>query len=316
VELRDCPICDNDRLEELERPSTWIGEHVFAPIRDDLGLHRCTDCSFVFVNPRPGAELLQRFYSGQHYECHQHVQPGNSEYQQFDHVLDKLVDLVGDKQPRTLLDYGCGGGRFVARARQRGWDAVGFDIGEKAKEVCRHNGVPFVERTDGLAGRHLDIITLNHVLEHIDDLSSFFSTLDRLADAETLVFMEVPNAKSLRARMAHPTLAKRRKVDERFRAYPIHLSYFSMGPMERLLSKHGYEIVRRYNYGVGLDELLLRPGAATEVRSAPRKARKASARIGLTGTITRSAKQAIKRTLWRFELGENLAVAARRRQAQ
>lgn len=320
VELPNCPVCDADSFDRLERPTTWIGEQLFEPVRHRLGLHRCRGCSFVFVNPRPNDELLGQFYAGHDYECHEHVQPENSQYQTFDHVLDKLLALMPDRRPGRLLDFGCGGGFFVARARELGWDAVGYDIGEKAKRVCRSHGVPISDSIDELSRGEYDMITLNHVLEHIDDLPGFFRSLQKLAGPQTIVFMEVPNVESLRARAAHPSLSKLGKVDERYRAYPIHLSYFSMRTIEKLLFRHGYDIVKRYNYGVGLEELFVNREDRTK-REKPEgdatRKRNGGGEKKRTGTplatrVRQQAKQTIKATLWNLQLGENLAVAARK----
>ncbi len=45
---------------------------------------------------------------------------------------------------QSLLDVGCGNGRFLARAQSAGWNVMGIDIDAKAVEVARKKVSMFV----------------------------------------------------------------------------------------------------------------------------------------------------------------------------
>jgi SAM-dependent methyltransferase len=101
--------------------------------------------------------------------------------------------------PARLLDAGAGRGRFVAAARLAGYDASGIE------PAARGPATPHVEpATIGDAAIEpgsLDVVTLWHVLEHLEDPGA---ALDRIAiwlrPGGGLV-VGVPNLASLQARI-------------------------------------------------------------------------------------------------------------------
>ena len=63
--LKNCPVCYQSKLKFLFKKST---NPLFVSKKSDLKLYKifkCTDCGFVFVNPRPSKEQLNDFYKGQ-----------------------------------------------------------------------------------------------------------------------------------------------------------------------------------------------------------------------------------------------------------
>src|SRR5262245_58647461 len=70
ISIKYCPVCGGSRFATLPLPQTWIDHRAFAEVKHRVGLTRCRDCTFVFVNPRPGPALLNAFYSGTSYSCH------------------------------------------------------------------------------------------------------------------------------------------------------------------------------------------------------------------------------------------------------
>ena len=63
--------------------------------------------------------------------------------------------------------------------------------------------------------------------------------------------VEVPNVASLRARMSTSFTRGRLGADERHRAFPIHLSYFSPDTLARALTGAGFEIILLRTAGGG-----------------------------------------------------------------
>lgn len=72
-----------------------------------------------------------------------------------------------------LLDFGCGNGKFLAQMRQMGWDVTGFEPDTTAAQVAReHHGLDVYEgeiEQAGLSESSFDVITMNHVIEHLLD---------------------------------------------------------------------------------------------------------------------------------------------------
>src|SRR5688572_21533513 len=114
-----CPMCGSSSHVRLPLPGHWIGSAVFGPLRDRIGLVRCRGCTLVFTNPRPSDEQLGQYYAGDTYVCHE-TAGSASGGAKANLVLERIEAHLPQGTPRTLLDYGAGGGGFLLRAQARG----------------------------------------------------------------------------------------------------------------------------------------------------------------------------------------------------
>jgi len=260
VKLKECPICGSVALRALPAPGQWIGREVFGDLGSQLGLSRCRRCGVPFVNPRPCDELLKTFYAGESYVCH-NADSSSSGGAGADVLLDRIEQHLPMGAPHTLLDYGCGGGGFLARAAARGWIVQGFEPGRRGLQVCRQRGLAVTDSLDELPSHSYGLITLNAVFEHLPDHSAALGVIRRLLAPEGRAFIAVPNVRSLRARLSFPILSRHLQFDERYRAFPIHLTYFDASTLTRLLDRENYLIEERFTVGMGIDQLILRPSS-------------------------------------------------------
>jgi SAM-dependent methyltransferase len=134
--------------------------------------------------------------------------------------------------PARLLDAGAGRGRFVAHARGDGYDAFGIEPSPRGPTA------PNVERASidaaSIEPGSVDVVTLWHVLEHLDDPAG---ALDRIASwlrpGGGLV-VGVPNLASLQARIG------------RDRWYhldvPRHRVHYTPAGLDALLRSRGYTV--------------------------------------------------------------------------
>jgi SAM-dependent methyltransferase len=287
--LTACPLCRSIRLRPLPVPGHWIGPEVFRGLA--LGLCRCRSCNFTFTNPRPDAQVLNRFYSGNTYVCHTEEGAGPT---RGSHVLD----FIGGP-PKRLLDFGCGAGDLLAAAKASGWIASGYEPGTRGLETCVRRGLPVTNDLASIPDASADVITLVHVFEHLPDRSSTLSELRRMLSPGGCVYIEVPNIGSLRAKLAGMSS----RFDERYRAFPIHLGYFSASHLSLLLHMHGWSIVRFTTLGFGVDQLVRR------VRANPPQSIGRPAVEPLRGP--RGLRRLVKSAFMSLGWGENLAVISR-----
>jgi SAM-dependent methyltransferase len=262
VETLDaCPLCSGRRFQPLPTPGRWIGADVFGGLHGRIGLSRCHSCDLVFTNPRPSAEWLGEFYAGDTYDCHE-TNASSAGGAKADFALAKIGKCLPPGVPRTLLDFGAGGGAFLLHARARGWTVHGFEPGRRGLETCQAVELDVTDDLEELPTRYFGLITLNHVFEHLADPVETLSRIHRLLAPDGRLFIEVPNVRSLRARLALPALTQRLAVDERHRAFPIHLMYYCDRTLRRMLAGVGWTVEKTFTLGLGLDELFLRPEAS------------------------------------------------------
>lgn len=312
VFFAECLLCGDRDLRPLATPAKWIGPEVFGPGQGAYRLCRCQRCSFVFVNPRPASETLREFYGGAAYDCHRPDHSATTSAKG-EFLLGRVGRYTGHQRgrldTRRLLDYGCGAGPFLRAARAAGWDAVGFDVGPAALAACRAQGLPVCGDLDELAPGSFAAIFLCHVFEHLEDPRAVLHRLRPLLAPDGRLFIECPNAGSLRARLAAPELSRRTRVDERYRAFPIHLYYFNDRTLPELLRQEGFRVVGVETFGMGLDEYVVRmPAPRANGAAAERRSNGAGA--GLLQRARQAAKQAIKESLYGLDLGENILVTS------
>ena len=100
----------------------------------------------------------------------------------YDFILDLAAAAAAP--PARLLDFGCGSGEVVRRARERGFDVAGADTYEEGW-ACLASGVEALHRI-GPDGRlpfpdaAFDVAVTNMVLEHVRDLPPVVAELARV----------------------------------------------------------------------------------------------------------------------------------------
>ena len=324
VTLTACPVCSGSHFGTLPVPGRWIGPEVFEPLRGRIGMMDCRDCGLAFVNPRPSSERLGAFYAGSTYDCHE-TSGSSSAGGTADVLMSRIEPHLPAAAPRSVLDYGAGGGGFLLRMRERGWTTKGLEPGTRGLAACRAAGLDVTDRIDELPPGAYGLVTFHHVFEHLEDPGDVLATVRRVLAPDGRLFIEVPNYDSLRARLALPMLSRNTRVDERFRAYPIHLAYYSADTLARVLANHGWQVDATFTLGMGLDEYLIDEPAEPAHADAARKAgemplpppppptgRAAAADVpGDASAPPRKFRHRVRDAYLGMGLGENLAVVAR-----
>ena len=100
------------------------------------------------------------------------------------------------KKKGNLLDIGAGTGDFISYAKNKNWKVVGIEPSQKAKELAQKKGVPFVEDSQELSDNSFDVITMWHVLEHVENIDKQLSELKRISKPGGIIVIAVPNFKS------------------------------------------------------------------------------------------------------------------------
>lgn len=101
---------------------------------------------------------------------------------------------------RSYLDFGCGNGVALRQNLSIRPDLICYAIDVKDFTECLPAGVKFCcndGRQVPYGDNSFDIITCNHVLEHIADAKCIVSELSRVLKPGGLMFIETPNERSL-----------------------------------------------------------------------------------------------------------------------
>jgi SAM-dependent methyltransferase len=307
-EVQQCPICGAGKFRPISIPGNAIGGAIFGPYLREFGVCRCA-CGLEFTNPRPSTELLRLFYGSTIYDCHKMNRSASAD-KKAQSLLAAITRQGTYSNRKRLLDFGCGGGYFLRHAANSGWSAIGFDVGEAAIETCHTNQLQATSQFADLEPGSFDVILLNHVLEHIEEPEELLRSLRTLLGPLGKIFIEVPNVRSLRARLSSPILSRKCGFDERHRAFPIHLWYFSPHSIATLLRAIGFEPLLVTTTGMGLDELIINETIQESGSSFDSQTSQTDSARRRNSPL-RWAKDLIQKIFHSFRLGENVLVAAR-----
>ncbi len=308
VDHAACPGCKDARLDRVAAPDRWIEDAALASLRGRLGLSRCAGCGLVFTNPRPSDEMLAAYYGGV-------IQPRRNALAPAAELplSEKAAHLLGWIEQHVptgaLLDFGCTDGALLELAKSRGWRVQGFEIG-LALERCRARGLQVTNRLESFPHGSFDVIVLNQVMEHVEQRDALLDRLRPLIAPGGKIVIACPNARSLRARLAHPLLVRHAGLEERYRAFPIHLAYFDPSTLAALLARRGFTVERTSTYGLGLDRLFAEPEDELDDTSRTPRAPSSPEPRRRPPSPARRAKDLVLALLHRLELGEHVVVIA------
>ena len=193
------------------------------------------------THPQPSLEQLPSYYESEDYISH--TDSKRTLFEKLYHfvktnALKSKVTLISKENPLkgNLLDIGAGTGDFLNHAKKSGWNCIGIEPNEKAKNIAVSKGVNFINILEELDNNSFDVITMWHVLEHVPDLENQIKTLKRLLKPNGTIFIAVPNYNSFDAKHYKSFWA----------AYdvPRHLWHFSKSSIQKLVAKENLKLYK------------------------------------------------------------------------
>jgi 2-polyprenyl-3-methyl-5-hydroxy-6-metoxy-1,4-benzoquinol methylase len=224
-------------------------------------------CGLLWLDPMPLEDDLHLAYQ----DYYTHRDAGESKVHRIGSLLyaigtGALLSLVGvpqerrrshhmfisDKDTGDMLDVGCGSGDLLIRMQKKGWKAMGIDVDAAAIDKARrkhgvdaHVGVP----ADLAAqGRLFDIVTADHVIEHVVDPIEFLRDCRRLLRPGGRVILKTPNAQSFGLR--------RYGGSWRGLEPPRHLHIFTMSALKSCALKSGFTRFEFFTSSANADRIL------------------------------------------------------------
>lgn len=198
-------------------------------------LSRCDACGLVRTARKPEFEYDQRYFV-----------EGGTGYD-FDAPLARAFDrerfeveleaLEAEGLRGSVLDVGCAVGTFLLHAQQRGWQVAGVELaGFARREASRRLGVEVMGSLDALPpGARYDVVTLHHVLEHIEDPVPFLAQ-EVAPRVGRRLLVEVPNFASLAAQAEGPSWKDLRPEQ--------HVHHFEPASLRATVEAAGFVVLR------------------------------------------------------------------------
>lgn len=205
-------------------------EYIIRPgkVRDNdaLGVLECQNCGLVRLSS------FSHIYDGFYAESGMHTQ--------FDFYAWRLETAWDDNrrfdylrriiEDKSVLDFGCGNGGFLLRAREVAKDIAGVELEEAVKSYLQEERIAIYKKIDDVE-RTFDIVTLFHVLEHIEDPCLMLNKILSKMDKGGTMIVEVPNAND-----ALLTLFKNNAFAE-FTYWSCHLYLYTVETLKAIARK-------------------------------------------------------------------------------
>ena len=229
-----CPVCSSRERHILHN---GLRDRIFFYAPGTWVLHGCLLCGSAFLDPRPTPETIHIAYGNYYTHKQPEWLPpedlhgvrwlqrllangyknwrfgSNLQPSSFLGVLAAFVmptsRAILNRQFRhlppvppegRLLDVGFGDGVFLKNARSIGWAVVGVDPDCEVVENARQCGLNVYQGgLEALAhmSNCFDVITMNHVIEHLPDPVAALIACYRLLKQNGYIWLETPNINSL-----------------------------------------------------------------------------------------------------------------------
>lgn len=229
TENLSCPICNAQSF----KPFLNVKDYTVS--QETFQLLQCDKCGFILTHPIP--KDLGRYYQSPQYISHSNRSSGITDVlYKFARTITlrwktNLIDYYNTLSSKELLDYGCGTGAFLAHAKKTGWNINGVEPADQPRAAATHaTQTAIANSIQQLPAVNFSVITLWHVLEHIEDLHPILDALKNKLHDNGTIFIAVPNHNAYDAQ----------KYQEHWAAYdtPRHLWHFTQQSMRTLLNQH------------------------------------------------------------------------------
>jgi SAM-dependent methyltransferase len=239
------PATDAEKEQRTGCPA--CGASGAEPFADAPGfqLVRCRECTLVYSDPQPRAEVRARYL--EEYNLAAHFEPLKPRKRV--HFERRLDDIPPPARGRDrLCDVGCADGQFIALARERGWKCLGVELNPPAAAQARSLGFEVVEGAfetlEGLRWGEFDLVTCFDCLEHTPEPQEF---------AERLVRLVKPTGTILVSTLHLNSLAYRVFGSKWSMIHEDHFTYWSAESLERLFERLGWKTIESETFGLGRD---------------------------------------------------------------
>lgn len=244
-----CPLCGATRWA----PFAFGADYELETCANRWEFVQCEACGHVWLSPRPAVSTLSTIYPSNYYayaydqQIHPIARRGKAWLDR--RKLETIVRHLA-APPRTYLDVGCGDGRFLRAMEGRGLSAdrlYGLELDGAVADRLARRGYRVerarVEDSTLVAPGSLDLVTLFHVIEHVDQPRTVIAKLASWLAPGGIVAIETPNRASLDARLFRRTYWGGYH-------YPRHWQLFDTDGVVRLCRQAGLELVAvRYQTG-------------------------------------------------------------------
>lgn len=243
-----CPLCGNKKskdkwgfnLGEI-RNGYYSKNFGFMP-SSILAIVKCISCNFVYASPRLQPYLIEQMYNGsENSQVDDNFDQSVTERSNYRFLIQQIINIEKDNNKISLLDFGCGSGRFLREAIESGFFAsvTGFEISVAYKNFLESKSLHVYSNQSQLIDEHFksfDVVVADQVFEHVCEPANSINSIKKVLKNKGLLVIDVPNWNSVKRLI----LGKHWKEIN-----PIeHINMWSYKTLKNFLTKHDFTLIR------------------------------------------------------------------------
>ena len=236
----ECRICSSQDLELI----LDLGEQPLANAflkKEDLGknenrfplrLFLCKNCFLLQLLDIVEKEFLFK----QYLYLTSASKPIVNHFKKY--AFEVYNEFLKGKEKSLVIEIGSNDGSLLQEFKKLGTSVLGIEPAENIAKMANNAGIPTKNAflTYDIAEkisveRQATVIVANNVFGHVDNLHEFMKCIKNLLKDEGVFVFEVPYLLDLIKKLEFDTV------------YHEHLSYFSLGPLKKLMNDSGFEII-------------------------------------------------------------------------
>lgn len=201
----NCKLCQG-KTKFLFKSYNKHGRHQLD-IKEKFDVRECINCGVVFIN---GIEVNSNYYE-KNYKLgyYDKGEKGNVLIMGIlkvmrDYSMNRKEKIIRssfkNKRSIKILDIGCGSGDFLASLKWPKFQKYGLEINKEGQELCKRKGIKvFPDEITNIDFKDLrfDVITMWHVLEHINLPDELFSKVNKILSKDGKLIIQTPNTESI-----------------------------------------------------------------------------------------------------------------------
>jgi 2-polyprenyl-3-methyl-5-hydroxy-6-metoxy-1,4-benzoquinol methylase len=225
----DCPSCNQNSFTKQHIVKQWQ-------------IVQCTNCNFVYTNPRLTNEAIKNLYELNYFNNSQY---GYTNYNDNPHlkqnnfakwILESLPYMPSNIKPKAL-DIGCAAGFAFPVFEKNKIIVDGVELDSNYVQQLRSKGYTIYDKPllQNKFDEQYDIVTLFDVVEHLINLDEHFKFLNKLITPSGIMVVVTPDYAS----------TQRKVFGKRwFQFKPMeHINYFTIDSLTTIAKRNGFELL-------------------------------------------------------------------------